>query len=192
VILTIFDTETQTTYEELGITNKKDKLPSRLKMAIGGILIHDTEANTDKYMLFGETQAKLMIEILKKAELIIAHNAFRFDYPMIQQYTSENIINMLQNNTFDTLIQLEKVTNIWCSLDDLCKLNLKNVSKSEESVKIPSMWRDGQYQKVENYLRNDLKMTKEIYLYIKKNKKVKFTMKDYGRIIGVREIEVDW
>lgn len=192
MILTIFDTETLHTYDELGIVNKKDKIPCNLKMAIGGILIYDTEKDTDKYMFFVESQAHSMIELLKQSNFIIGHNIIRFDYPLIQQYTFENLSIILKNNTFDTLIELEKYTGIWTSLDDLCERNL-GYGKNEESIKIPSMWRNGEYEKVENYLRNDLKMTKEIYLYIKKNKRIKFMLKDYGREVGEMEVNVpDW
>lgn len=191
MILTFFDVESQHTYQELGFFNKKDKTPDKLKMALGGILFHDTENNNEKHMFFGETQAYLLIETLQKSDLIIGHNIIRFDYPLMQQYSNKNLIYTLQNKTFDTLIELEKWTGIWTSLDDLCKRNL-GCGKNEDSAKIPEMWRNGDYLRVEKYLLNDLRKTRDIYLYIKKNKKIKFMMKDYGREVGEMEVEVDW
>ena len=43
MILTFFDIETQHTYQELGIYNKYDKKPDKLRMSIGGILHYNTE-----------------------------------------------------------------------------------------------------------------------------------------------------
>ncbi len=193
MIISFFDCETLNTYQELGIFNKYQKTPDKLKLAIGGILFHNTESKelNDKHMFFGEPGVLSMISLLKQSDLIIGHNIIRFDFPLIQQYTNENLTQLLSHKTFDTLIELEKVTGIWTSLDDLCKRNLGE-GKNEDSAKIPEMWRSGDYSRVEKYLLNDLKKTRDIYLYIKKNKKVKFMMKDYGREVEEREVEVEW
>jgi len=185
-----FDLETQHTYNELNLFKKEDKDPSKLRMAIGGILYE--ENNTEIHKFFGETQTPQLLEALNNADLIIGHNILRFDYPVLQQYHKESINNLLYDKTFDTLIRLLPFTdNLWTSLDNLAQLNL-GICKPHSGEKIPQMWRNNQIKEVESYLLNDLRMTRDIYNYIKKNGKVKYTYKDYGRVVGDVEVAVKW
>lgn len=187
-----FDLETQTTYEELGIYLSNDKIPSKLKVSIAGILFNNKNSNIYNHKFFGESNIKLLIQNLKESDLIIGHNLLNFDYQVLQQYTNENIYHILSDKTFDTMLELNKYTNgCWTSLDDLCRLNLGE-GKTHSGALTPKMWRDGKFKDVEEYLLNDLTKTKDIYQYIKKNKRVKYTHKHYGEIIGVREVMVNW
>lgn len=187
-----FDLETQNTFEELRMYYYKDKQPSKLKVSIAGVLFNNKNTNIYNHKFFGESNIQLLIHNLKESNLIIGHNLFRFDYLVLQQYTKENLITLLSNKTFDTMFELEKYTEgCWTSLDDLCKLNLGE-GKPHSGALIPQMWRNNQFKEVENYLLNDLIKIKDIYNYIKKNKKVKYTHKDYGKIIGEREVIVNW
>ena len=182
-----FDLETQNTFEELGMNSFNSKNPSKLKVAIAGILFD----NTNNHMFFGESNIQTLLTTLNKADLIIGHNLFRFDYPVLQKYT-DTPINSFYNKTFDTMFELEQYTNgCWTSLDDLCRLNLGE-GKPHSGALIPQLWRNHQFKEVEKYLLNDLMKTKDIYYYIKNNKKVKYTHKNYGEIIGEREVKVDW
>lgn len=185
-----FDIESQNTFEELKIFSNKDKDPKKLRLAIAGILY---EENTiEKHKFFGESQTDQLLEILNQADIIYGHNLFRFDYPLLEQYTKENLRNKFYNKTFDTMLELQRYTDgCWTSLDDLAQRNL-GTCKPISGAKIPEMWRNGLYKEVEEYLLNDLKMTKGIYEYIKKNGKVKYLHKEYGRIIGEREVMVKW
>lgn len=185
-----FDLETLHTYQELKLFNKEDKDPMKLRMAIGGILYE--EDGTEVHKFFRENQVQQLIETLNKADLIIGHNILRFDYKVLQQYHKENINNLLYDKTFDTFIKLLPFTdNLWTSLDNLAQLNL-GICKPHSGEKIPGMWRNNQIKEVEEYLLNDLRMTRDIYNYIKKNGKVKYTYKDYGRVVGNVEVKVDW
>jgi hypothetical protein len=87
--------------------------------------------------------------------------------------------------------ELEEVTGIFTSLDDLGQLNL-GISKSEDTLKIPKMWRDGKHDEVKEYLRRDLEITKGIYDYAKTKGELKYTHKDYGIIKGVRTVKIHW
>ncbi len=185
-----FDLEIQCTYNELNLFKKEDKIPSKLRMSIGGILYE--ENNTEIHKFFGETQTTQLLKVLNNADLIIGHNILRFDYIVLEQYTKENLRTKLYDKTFDTLIKLLPFTNnLWTSLDNLAQLNL-GISKPHSGEKIPQMWRNNQIKEVEEYLLNDLRMTRDIYNYIKKNGKVKYTEKDYGRVVGDVEVPVKW
>lgn len=183
-----FDLETQHTFEELGMYSNRDKDASKLRMAIAGVLY-----NNNKHMFFGESQISQLFETLKKADIIIGHNLFRFDYMVLSQYSKADARNLFnKTKTFDMMHELEQYTGgCWTSLDDLCTRNI-GICKTEDSSKIPGMWRNNQFKEIEEYLLNDLIMTRDIYEYIKKNKKVRYMHKEYGVEIGEREVEVIW
>ena len=185
-----FDLETQHTFQELGMFKGKDRDPAKLRISLAGVLYE--EDNNETYKFFSEKQTDELLEILKQANLVVGHNVCRFDYKCMQQYYKENIVDLLYEKTFDTLIKLLPYTDdCWTSLDDLAQLNL-GMCKPHSGEKIPKMWRDGLHKEVEDYLRNDLKMTKDFYNYAKKDGKVKYTHKDFCRIVGEREVDVKW
>ena len=180
-----FDLETQYLFSELGMRDHKSRDPSRLKLAVAGTL------SDDCHLFFHEDQVEDLLKILDNADLIIGHNLFRFDYLVLQPYADADVVKSLDFKTFDTMLELKKLTNCWTSLDDLCGRNL-GMRKTVNTLKIPKMWRDGKHQEVIEYLLNDLKMTESLYNHGKKNKKLKYEYKEYGKSFGEREVEVDW
>lgn len=79
----------------------------------------------------------------------------------------------------------------WTSLDDLGKRNV-GLTKTVDTLKIPKMWRDGEHQRVKDYLLNDLKMTEAIFNHGRNVRKLKYELKDYGKSLGEREVSVTW
>ncbi|MEA2051576.1 MAG: hypothetical protein U9O90_01975, partial [Euryarchaeota archaeon] len=133
-----------------------------------------------------------LFNALESVDLIIGHNLLRFDYIVLSPYySSMGVVEKFQEKTFDTMKELEKVTGLWTGLEDLGQLNLR-IHKSEDTLKIPEMWRDGKQDEVKAYLRTDLEITKGIYDYGKTRGELKYTPKDYGEIKGVRTVKVYW
>lgn len=180
-----FDLETQYTFGEIGMNNYRDRDPKKLKIAVAGTL------SKNNHTFFEENQVEKLIEILNDADLIVGHNLFGFDYIVIQPYIDKGIIENLYPKTFDTMLELNKITGCYTSLDDLCKRNL-GISKNEDSIKIPGMWRNGEFDRVKKYLLNDLRMTEALYNHGKNKKKIKYEHKEYGESYGEREIIVNW
>ena len=180
-----FDLETQYLFQELGMIDYRSRDPTKLKLAVAGILFNKEQ------LFFEEGQAQELFKTLNQADLIVGHNLLGFDYLVIQPYINQNIIKTLKNKTFDTMLELEKLTQCWTSLDDLCKRNL-GMTKIIDTLRIPKMWRDGKHQEVKDYLLNDLRMTEAIFMHGKKVGKFKYEHKDYGKSLGEREINVKW
>lgn len=180
-----FDLETQYLFRELGMLNWKSQDPTKLKIAIAGTLTNNN------HLFFLEDQISDLVKNLKKADLIIGHNLLRFDYLVILPYVGEDVIQSLSKKTFDTFTDLRELTGIMIGLDDLCKRNL-GISKTEDPLKIPKMWRDGKHKEVMEYLLNDLKMTEALFNHGRKIGKLKYEHKDYGKSLGEREISVKW
>jgi DEAD/DEAH box helicase domain-containing protein len=142
--------------------------------------------------IFTEENIEELFNALESVDLIIGHNLLRFDYIVLSPYySSMDVVEKFQEKTFDTMKELEKVTGIWTGLEDLGQLNLR-IHKSEDTLKIPEMWRDGKQDEVKEYLRTDLEITKGIYDYGKTRGELKYTHKEYGEIKGVRTVKVHW
>lgn len=180
---TFFDIETQYLF-----TEKNTKNPADLKIAVAGI------KTNGKISLFEEHQTKELIKELQKAELIIGHNLYGFDYQVLQPYTNMDTILSFYTKTLDMMRDLaEKLgrKTKWVSLDDLGKQNC-NIQKTENTLKIPEMWRNSKQDEVKAYLINDLKMTEQIYNYALINKKLRYEHFEYGISYGVKEVCVNW
>ena len=95
--------------------------------------------------------------------------------------------------SFDTMIEFDKFTGEagWVSLNDIAQRNF-GMKKTEDSVKIPEMYREGKIDEVKHYLLNDLKMTEQFYLLGKKGHIFKYDHKVYGKSYGEKEVYVKW
>lgn len=185
VNIAYFDLETQHLFQELGMTDSRSRDPTKLKLAVAGILFQK------ETLFFEEDQVQELFGTLNQADLIVGHNLLGFDYLVLQPYIKQNIIKTLQNKTFDTMLELEKSTQCWTSLDDLCKRNF-GMTKTVDTMKIPKMWRDGNHKDVKDYLLNDLKMTEAIFMHGKNVGKFRYEHKHYGKSLGEREVCVKW
>jgi DEAD/DEAH box helicase domain-containing protein len=164
-----------------------DTLAKKLRLAVAGLMDHERDVK-----FFTEENTGELFNALESVDLIVGHNLLGFDYMLLSPYhSSVDIVEKFQEKTFDTMKELEKVTGNWTSLNDLGWLNL-GIHKSEDTLKIPKMWRDGKHDKVKEYLRTDLEITKGIYDYGKTRGELKYTHKEYGEIKGVRTVKVHW
>ena len=192
-----FDLETQWLFQEIeprwehmrGYERSRirDTLARELRLAVAGLMDYEGDVK-----FFTEENIGELFNALESVDLIIGHNLLRFDYIVLSSYhSSVDVVEKFQEKTFDTMKELEQVTGIFTSLDDLGRLNL-GIPKSEDTLKIPKMWRDGEQDKVREYLRTDLEITKGLYDYGKTKGKLKYTHKNYGKIEGVRTAKVHW
>ena len=192
-----FDLETQYLFEEIEPrweqmswrekTKIHDTLARKLRLAVAGFMGPKGDVK-----FFTDENTGELFNALESVDLIVGHNLLGFDYFVLSSYhSSVDVVEKFQEKTFDTMNELKKVTGIWTGLDDLGHLNL-GIHKSEDTKKIPKMWRDGKHDEVKAYLRTDLEITKGIYDYGKTKGELKYTHKNYGKIEGVRTVKVHW
>lgn len=147
-----------------------------------------------EYQVYEESDIEdLIFEIMVNADLIVGHNIIQFDKRIMKYYFDDIVMKSLQSRIFDTMLEFDKFTGDggWVSLNDIAQRNF-GMKKSEESIKIPQMWREGKVDAVKTYLLNDLKMTEQFYLFGKKGGYIKYDHKVYGKSHGERETFVKW
>jgi len=147
----------------------------------------------NKYTTFEENNIYSLVSEFKKVDLIVGHNINQFDSQVLKYYLDEKIMKEFRNKLFDTMIEFKKFTPTasWVSLNDIAKRNF-GMTKTEESIKIPQMWREGKHDEVKAYLYNDLLMTEKFYLHGKKGHTFKYEHKEYSKSYGEREVYVRW
>lgn len=135
----------------------------------------------------------LIFEIMVNADLIVGHNIIQFDQRILKYYLDEKSMNILRSRTFDTMLEFDKFTGEagWVSLNDIAQRNF-GMSKTEKSIDVPRLWREGKRDIVKNYLKNDLLMTEKFYLLGKRGFIFKYEHKIYGKSHGERQAYVKW
>lgn len=191
-----FDIETQYLFDEIDPNwslmswdekiKVKPELAKRLKLALAGLLINDPPIR-----FFRESDINELFLALDSIDFIVGHNLLNFDYIVLSRYFSKKQIDKLVSKTIDTLFEIEKIKGIWASLDDLGKLNL-GIQKLENTRGIPKLWRQGNYERVRDYLERDIEILKKVFIIGRREGKLKYLHKEYGEIKGVRIVNVNW
>ena len=176
--IVFFDLETKKLFSD--VPGPRD--PSKLGLAVAGILIED------KHTFFEEDKVKDLFKALDAADLIVGHNLLRFDYLVLQPYTDFDVLEHYKKKTIDMHAHLENKTGKYLALDHLAQMNI-GMKKPFDGTLIPPLWNAGKHKEVKEYLLNDLKMTKSVFLHGKNTKKLKYRDRDTGL---TQDIIIDW
>lgn len=169
----VLDLETQYSFREVGND------PKKLKVSVVGIY----EYATNQYQAFREEEFAKLFPLLEKAALIVGFNINKFDLPVLSPYYLGKIS---QFHTLDILDEVEKNLGFRVALDDLARATL-DIKKSGHGFMAIDYFRRGEWEKLINYCLEDVRITRELYEYGLKNKKLFF--KDHK---GKKEIAVNF
>ncbi len=183
------DIETQYLMSDFPGSWKKAENYKNIKIAELGILRNNIYTTFEEENIIEKDLAGELLD----AELIVGHNTIQFDYAVLKHYLQDNDMYKIIMKSFDTMLEFDKHTGDagWVGLDDIAQRNF-GMKKTEDSVKVPEMWRNGEKEKVKGYLLNDLKMTERFFLAGLKGQTFKYDHKVYGKSYGEREVYVKW
>jgi len=172
----VFDLETKKTFEEVG-----SRSPSELGVSVCCLYTY----HNDSYLDFLEHELGRMENFFIDATLLVGFNIRRFDLPVLQPYFSGKVESF---SVFDILEDLTERLGHRVSLDSVAQATL-NASKTGHGLDAIRYFREGQWDKLKDYCRNDVKITKEVFDFGVKNGEVFFLSRDGGKKVRV---EVDW
>ncbi len=66
------------------------------------------------------------------------------------------------------------------------------ITKTEDTLLIPKLWKEGRYSVVKEYLRRDLELTAGIFCYVLKFGQLTYPHKEFGKFIEDRTIKINW
>mgnify|MGYP002133386361 FL=1 len=164
--LLVFDVETKKAFDEVG-----GYYPEKLGVSIIGTYWRDEE--TEEYVGYREDNFSPFWRKLEKADLVVGFNILNFDYATLKPYYSGSFE---QFPSLDIMVEMEKHLGHRVSLDAVAKETLGE-QKNGHGLDAIRYYHDGDWESLEKYCLQDVKVTKDIYDYGVANKVLKFKNK---------------
>lgn len=155
----VFDIETQTadfTFDEAGLKTAKISVVVAYDYADG------------QYKTFMEDNIAELWPLMEKADRVIGYNIVHFDLPVLNNYYSGDLLKL---PNLDLIIPVKQALGFRLKLNDIAKATLK-VEKSADGLQAVKWWAEGNVEDIKKYCAQDVKVTKEIYEFGKKNKQL--------------------
>ena len=174
--LVFFDLETQRTFQEVGGRHNISRL------GLSAAVLYSTADG--EYHVYTEENVADLIAALKAADLVVGFNLLTFDYEVLRAYTDYPLRTL---PTVDMLDYIYRRLGFRVSLDNLAATTL-GVTKSADGLQAVRWWRQGKLDKIIEYCKQDVKVTKELYEFGKERGYVQFRDKRWR----VRRVPVRW
>ena len=165
----VVDVETQKGFNE--VDRKKLHL---LKVSVACLY----DSRTDQYLSFEEKELIKFEDYLKKADLVIGFNLRDFDLEVLAPYLITPVKNF---PILDLLVEFEKVRGHRISLQSVAQATVGE-SKSGSGLDAIKYFQEGRFDELKKYCIDDVRITKEVYEYGLKHKKIYFVSnRDYQK-----------
>ena len=135
------------------------------KLDISFIGIYDYAR--DGYLGFWEEDFKDLWPLLSSAERVIGFNLKGFDYPVMAKHFSD----IWKIPTLDLMEEFERITGFRIKLDSLAQATLGR-GKSGSGLDAVKFWADGELEKLKEYCLQDVRVTKDLYEYVRDKSEV--------------------
>ena len=171
-----FDLETQKSAEDVGGCGNIHKMG----LAVGVVW----DSLDSEFFTYEEKDSAKLVEKLRTADLAVGFNIIGFDYTVLQPYSD---FDLQEINTFDMLVDVKKNLGFRLSLNHLAQHTL-NAEKSADGLVSLQWYKEGKINKIIQYCKQDVEITRDLYLYGEKNGFVKYQ----SRSGNPRDLKVDW
>ena len=146
----VFDIETQTPI-------RSNQSKSQLRVSVTVAYFY----KDDSYKVYDENDIDELIQELKGADLVVGFNLKGFDYPVLENYSDEPLGDL---PTLDILEEVYNSLGRRIKLDYLAEATLNN-KKTANGLMAVKFWENGQIEKLVEYCKHDVRLTKELYDY---------------------------
>jgi DEAD/DEAH box helicase domain-containing protein len=157
----VFDLETQNLFQEVGSND-----PTALDISVA--TVYDSE--TEKYTTVTVDEIDKLWSIIEKADALVGYNSNHFDIPLLNKYYPGDLT---QIKSIDLLEDIKKSLGRRLRLDSVAQATI-GAKKSANGLQAVRWWREGNIKDIKKYCEQDVKVTKEIFEYARKNGHVKF------------------
>jgi DEAD/DEAH box helicase domain-containing protein len=171
-----FDLETQKSADDVGGWDNIHKMG----LAVGVIW----DSLDQEFFTYEEKDASQLVEKLRTADLAVGFNIIGFDYTVLQPYSD---FDLYEINTFDMLVDVKKNLGFRLSLNHLAQHTL-NAKKSADGLVSLKWYKEGKINKIIQYCRQDVEITRDLYLFGEKYGFVKYQSRSGNNL----ELQVDW
>ncbi|HZJ24828.1 MAG TPA: ribonuclease H-like domain-containing protein [Anaerolineales bacterium] len=155
--LVYFDLESQKLFEEVG-----GRDASKLLLACG---VTWSTARND-FAVYWERDAHALIAELKSADRVIGFNTIKFDYEVLKPYAPNENLRAIRST--DMLQDIYRTLNFRLSLDSIARATL-GTTKTADGLKSVQWFRNGELERVAEYCKADVDITRRIYEFGRDN-----------------------
>jgi len=163
--LVVFDVETKKAFDEVG-----GYKPEKLGVSISGVYFNDDESGETIFKGYREEEFPEMFKLFESADRIVGFNSVQFDMPTLTPYY---VGDLLALPNLDIMVEMEKELGYRPGLDAVAKETL-GVQKIGKGLDALEYYRDGEWEKLEKYCLKDVEVTRDLYYYGLKHKKLIF------------------
>lgn len=174
--LVFFDLETQKLFEEVA-----GRSPSELLLACA--VTYSTDRNDFK--TYWEADVESLLAELRGADKVVGFNIIQFDYEVLRRYAPAFGFGSLR--TLDMLLDLRRALSFRVPLDSLARACL-GASKSAGGIESVKWFRSGQLDKVAEYCKSDVDITRHVYEFGRDNGFVYY----YSKLGSKLKVAVNW
>lgn len=157
----VFDIETKNIFEDVG---KND--PVLLDISV--VATHDSETN--QYDSYTEDEFPRLWALIEKADVLIGFNSDHFDIPLLNKYYPGDLYAI---KSIDMMHAVKQSLGRRLGLGNIASATLGE-KKSADGLQASQWWKEGKIDEIRKYCIQDVKVTKDLYEHILKNKKIKY------------------
>ena len=171
-----FDVESQKLFQEVG-----GRDASKLLLAVG---VTWSTARND-FAVYWEKDASALVAELKSADRVIGFNIISFDYEVLRPYAMNE--NFRAFRSTDMLQDIYRTLNFRLSLDSIARATL-GTTKSANGIRSVEWFRNGELDKVAEYCKSDVDITRRVYEFGRDNGFVNY----YSKLGSKLKVAVNW
>lgn len=171
-----FDLESQKLFHEVG-----GRDVSRLLLACG--VTWSTQRND--FAVYWEKDASALVDELRSADRVIGFNILNFDYQVLRPYAPNENFRALRST--DLLQDIYRTLGFRLSLDSIAGATLGTI-KTANGVQSVEWYRKGELDKVAEYCKADVDITRRIHEFGRDNGYVNY----YSRLGSKLKVAVSW
>ena len=173
-----FDLETQKLFQDVGGRANIHKL--LLAVAV----TYSTEKGD--YTVYLEEDVNALIDELTSADVVIGFNTKAFDYVVLSPYVKEGV-SLWKIKSVDMMEHILEALGFRVSLNSLAAATLGE-TKSADGLQSVRWYREGKIDKVIEYCKKDVEVTKKLYEYGAEHSFVSFNDRSGKR----KTVRVKW
>lgn len=170
----VLDVETRYSAAEVGGWNRANR------MGVSVAVLYDSRSG--EFTGYGQERIPELAAVLAAAPLVVGFNLLRFDYAVLEPHAPG--FNFRGLPTLDLLQKVHEQLSYRLSLDNLARATL-NAPKSADGLMALQWWKEGKLGEIEKYCRQDVDLTRQLYLFGRENGHLLFTNKA-GQAVRVR------
>ena len=153
-----FDLETQNLFDDVGGRDNVDKLKVACAVTFSTV--------KNDFTVYWEKDIPTLLAELKSATKVVGFNLLHFDYRVLQPYSSQ--VRLASIPTLDMLVDIQKNLGFRVSLDNLAGASL-GAAKTADGVQSVEWFRNGELDKVAEYCKADVDITRRVFEFGRDN-----------------------